>query len=79
MQDLAALRDRLMAAVAGAAEINALEAVRVAALGRKGSVTELMKGLGRLDAERRRATGQALNRLKEEVAGAGRTPINRCR
>ena len=70
MQDLAALRDRLMAAVAGAAEIDALEAVRVAALGRKGTVTELMKGLGRLDAERRRATGQALNRLKDDVAGA---------
>ena len=70
MQDLQALRHRLMAAVAGAAELDALEAVRVAALGRKGTVTELMKGLGRLDAERRRATGQALNRLKDELAGA---------
>ncbi len=59
-----------MAAVAGAVDLDALERVRVAALGRKGKVTELMKGLAKVEADRRRAAGQATNRLKDEVSRA---------
>ena len=59
-----------MAAVAGAVDLDALERIRVAALGRKGKVTELMKGLAKVEADRRRAAGQAMNRLKEEVSRA---------
>jgi phenylalanyl-tRNA synthetase alpha chain len=59
-----------MAAVAGAGDLDALERVRVTALGRKGRVTALMKGLAEVAPERRRAMGQALNRLKDEVAEA---------
>ncbi|MFN4089053.1 MAG: phenylalanine--tRNA ligase subunit alpha, partial [Alphaproteobacteria bacterium] len=39
-------------------------------LGRKGRITDLMKGLGALAPDARREHGQALNRLKDEVAGA---------
>ena len=70
MQDLEALRSELTAAIDGAGDLDALEAVRVAALGRKGSVTGLMKTLGRLDADERKAAGQAFNALKDEIAEA---------
>ncbi len=70
MQDLEALKSELTAAIDGAGDLDALEAVRVAALGRKGSVTGLMKTLGRLDADERKAAGQAFNALKDEIAEA---------
>ncbi len=70
MQDLEALKNELTAAIDGAGDLDALEAVRVAALGRKGSVTGLMKTLGQLDAGERKAAGQAFNALKDEIAEA---------
>lgn len=70
MEDLEQLRDELLAAVAAAADPDALDVVRVNALGRKGRITELMKGLGALDAEARRAAGQELNSVKTAVAEA---------
>jgi phenylalanyl-tRNA synthetase alpha chain len=70
MEDLNQLRDDLLAAVAAAADPDALDAVRVNALGRKGRITELMKGLGALDADARRAAGQELNGVKTAVADA---------
>jgi phenylalanyl-tRNA synthetase alpha chain len=70
MQDLGALRTELMDAVAGAGGSDALEALRVDALGKKGRITQLMKGLGGMDPEARKAAGQALNALKTEVADA---------
>jgi len=70
MENLDTLRAELLAAVAGAADLDALEALRVSALGRQGRVTELMKGLGRVPAEDRRARGQALNAVKDAVTEA---------
>ncbi len=63
-------RAELMAMVAEAGTPDALEQARLAALGRKGRITQLMKGLGGLDPEARRAAGQALNELKDQVAAA---------
>ncbi|MDP6785930.1 MAG: phenylalanine--tRNA ligase subunit alpha [Rhodospirillales bacterium] len=70
MEDLDALRTELMAAVAGAGDAQALEAVRVAALGRKGRVTALMKGLGTVEADQRKTIGAALNQLKDAIGAA---------
>ena len=70
MEDLDALRTALMAAVAGADDAPALEGVRIAALGRKGRVTALMKGLGEIEADQRKRVGAALNQLKDAVAAA---------
>jgi phenylalanyl-tRNA synthetase alpha chain len=70
MDELESLRTRLLADVAAAQGAAALEQVRVAALGRKGEVTEHMKSLSALDGEARKAAGQALNRLKDEIQGA---------
>ena len=68
--DVPALEASLLAEVQAADSLDELEAVRVSALGRKGRITEQMKGLGGLDPEARKATGQALNRLKDTVAAA---------
>src|SRR5436305_12877836 len=63
-------RQELLDAVGAAGNREALEQVRVAALGRKGRVTELMKGLSGLAADARKAAGATLNRLKDEIAAA---------
>ena len=68
--ELTALRDELEGAVQAADSLEALEDVRVRALGRRGSVTALMKSLGQAAPEERRERGQALNRLKQAVADA---------
>ncbi len=60
----------ILKAVEGAETLDALEDVRVGALGRKGTLTEAMKGLGALAPEERRAAGQALNAAKDAVATA---------
>lgn len=70
MDKLEALLAEMMAAVHGAADLEALEQVRVAALGKKGRVTEQMKTLGAMSPEDRKAAGAALNRVKDELATA---------
>jgi len=70
MQKLEKLRAELLAAVNEAPDLEALEKVRVAALGKKGAITAQMKSLGQMDPDERRAMGQALNALKDEVAAA---------
>lgn len=68
--ELETFRATLREEVEQASSLEALDAVRVAALGRKGRITEMMKGLGALAPDERRERGQALNRLKEEIAEA---------
>ncbi|MFP6730594.1 MAG: phenylalanine--tRNA ligase subunit alpha [Alphaproteobacteria bacterium] len=70
MKDLEALRVTLLADIAQAGDLAALDQVRVAALGKKGVVTAQMKGLRDLDGEARKAAGVALNALKDELAAA---------
>ena len=55
MDDLSTIRSEALDAVANAADLGALDAVRVAALGKKGSVTGLMKTLGGLAPAERKA------------------------
>ncbi|ABI56118.1 phenylalanine--tRNA ligase subunit alpha [Alkalilimnicola ehrlichii MLHE-1] len=45
----------------------ALDAVRVAYLGKKGRLTEALKGLGKLPAEERPQAGQAINAAKKQL------------
>lgn len=68
--DLAALKDGLLKRVSDAVDLDALNDVRVAALGKKGEITAQMKNLGKMEADARKAAGQALNELKEEIATA---------
>jgi len=64
------LRDEVLKSVSEAQSLDALEQIRVGALGKKGSITGLMKELGALAQEARREAGAALNRLKDEIEGA---------
>ncbi|MGE0845032.1 MAG: phenylalanine--tRNA ligase subunit alpha [Flavobacteriaceae bacterium] len=61
------LGDEIEAAIAEAGDEAALEAVRVAALGKKGSVTERLKGLGGMSVDERKVFGPALNGLRDRV------------
>jgi len=70
MSDLAALKDETLAAIDGAADEAALEAVRVAALGKKGSISALLGTLGRLSPDERKTQGAAINALKDTVTEA---------
>jgi phenylalanyl-tRNA synthetase alpha chain len=68
--NLSKLETELIAEITAAADLAALEAVRVSALGKKGRVSELMATLGSLPAEERKAFGQTVNALKTLVTEA---------
>ena len=70
MTDTAPLEQTLLAEVAAAGDDAALEAVRVAALGRNGSITALLKTLGTLAPEERKTQGPLINGLKDRVNAA---------
>ena len=68
--ELEQLEAALLSDIAGAADEQAIEAVRVSALGKKGSVSEKLKTLGAMSAEERQVMGPAINGLKNRVAEA---------
>jgi len=68
--DISSLQSDILAQVASAGDEAALEAVRVAALGKKGSVSELMKTLGGMSPEERKTQGPLLNGLRDAVTEA---------
>jgi len=68
--NLPQLRDEILKACAAASEVAAVEAVRVDALGKKGRVTELMKTMGSLSPDERKAFGQQINAVKDEITAA---------
>ncbi|HET9176201.1 MAG TPA: phenylalanine--tRNA ligase subunit alpha, partial [Pseudolabrys sp.] len=70
MADIAQLEQDLLAAVASAKDEAALEAVRVAALGKSGSVSALLKTLGSMTPEERKIQGPAINGLKDRLTEA---------
>ena len=70
MTDLATLELELINAIGGAESVAALEEVRVAALGKSGSVSGLLKGMGALSPDQRREQGPIINGLRDRVASA---------
>ena len=70
MTDLTQLEAGLAAQIAAAADGAALEAVRVAALGKSGSVSELLKTMGQLSPDERRERGPLINGLRDRIAAA---------
>lgn len=68
--NLTAILNDALAAVAAAGDIPALEEVRVTFMGKKGSITELLKSLGGMDPEQRKIAGQQINDLKQQVQDA---------
>ncbi len=70
MSDIEALERQILDAIAAAPNEAALEEVRVSALGKKGSVSELLKSLGGMSPEERRVHGPLINGLKDRTAEA---------
>ncbi len=70
MEDLESLKAEVLAAIAAAQDLKAWDDARVAALGKKGRVTELMKGMGALPVEQKIEMGKKLNVLKSEIEAA---------
>src|SRR6185503_3679117 len=70
MSDIARLQSEILAAVSGAADEAALEAVRVATLGKKGSVSALLATMGGLSPDERKIKGPQFNGLKDAVTEA---------
>ena len=70
MDGIAELRAKYLAEVGAAAGPEALEAVRLAALGKKGEIALKMRELGRMSPEERQSAGPALNALKDEITSA---------
>ncbi len=64
------LQQRLLAEIAASETPAALDAVRVAALGKQGAVTSLLKTLGGMSPEARQTEGPRLNGLREAVSAA---------
>src|SRR3546814_16972120 len=52
------------------ADLDALEAVRVTALGKQGSITALLKSLGKMSPDERQAEGPRIHALREAVKTA---------
>jgi phenylalanyl-tRNA synthetase alpha chain len=69
-QELNQLVTEAEQAIATAADLQALDQVRVDFLGKKGRITERMKALGQLSAEERPKAGQAINQAKQAVQQA---------
>ena len=67
MSDLTTLKDDIISEIDAATDLAALEQVRVSALGKKGRVSELMKGLGQMAPEERKTFGQSVNAVKQDV------------
>jgi phenylalanyl-tRNA synthetase alpha chain len=65
-----ALKSLALQAIRDAAAPEELERLRVQYLGRKGELTNILRGLGKLDPEVRRSVGKEANRAKEELEGA---------
>ena len=70
MTDLAVLKAETLAAIAAASDETALETARVAALGKKGSISAVLSTLGKMSPDERRSAGAAINALKDEVTEA---------
>jgi phenylalanyl-tRNA synthetase alpha chain len=68
MTDYAKLAEALDQRIADAADLQALEAIRVEALGKTGTISELLKSLGKMSPDERRELGPRINGLRDGVA-----------
>ena len=64
------MREEWLAKIAAAPDAAAVEALRVAALGKSGAITQQLKALGGMDPEARKQAGAELNQLREAVGAA---------
>ena len=64
------IRERVLGELAKAESSAALEQIRVGVLGKKGELTALLRGMGKLPPEERPKAGQRVNEVRSELEGA---------
>ncbi len=67
MSDVESLEQKLLAEIAAAPDESVLEGVRIAALGKSGAVSALLKTLGGMSPDERKLAGPRINGLKDKV------------
>ncbi len=70
MSDIEAIRDKYLKQIETASDGDALEAIRLAALGKKGEISLLLKTLGQMTPEERQEQGPKINGARQAVADA---------
>ena len=70
MTDTATLLDTALQAIDATQDERALDQLRVDYLGKKGQLTDLLKGLGKLPADQRPAAGESINIAKRQIQQA---------
>jgi phenylalanyl-tRNA synthetase alpha chain len=70
MSDIEPLSTQALADIAAVQSPDALEALRVALLGKSGSITAQLKALGALPADQRKSAGEAINRARDAIGEA---------
>ncbi len=70
MSDIESLSTQTLSDIAAASTPDALEALRVALLGKNGSITAQLKALGALPGDQRKAAGEAINRVRDAISDA---------
>ena len=68
--ELEAIISQAQGQIDAAEDAATLDQVRVEYMGKKGKLTELLKGLGKLSAEERPAAGQKINQAKQAISAA---------
>jgi phenylalanyl-tRNA synthetase alpha chain len=68
MQDIILLQQQAAAAISQAQDVTTLEAIRVAYLGKKGQLTEILKELASLPAAEKPKLGQLVNQAKRDIS-----------
>ncbi|GAB1717803.1 MAG: phenylalanyl-tRNA synthetase, alpha subunit [Nitrobacter sp.] len=70
MSDLDSLQSQILGQIAAATDEAALEAVRIATLGKKGSISALLATLGKMSPDERKTEGAKINLAKDAVTEA---------
>ncbi|MBP5353099.1 MAG: phenylalanine--tRNA ligase subunit alpha [Alphaproteobacteria bacterium] len=70
MENLDKLKEEILQKISASNVLKELEDVRVAVLGKKGQLTEMMKGLGALPLEEKISAGKILNQIKGKIEEA---------
>jgi len=76
MAELSGLKKKALTDIAAAADLEALEGVRVGYLGRKGEVTEILRSLKDVPLEERRRKGPEANALRKDITAALEARMN---
>ena len=69
-QDLVAIESDCSAALKGVTDLSSLNDLRAQFLGRQGRLTGIMRGLGQLAKDERKAVGQAANKVRDRLNAA---------